>query len=69
MIIDVLDSNGNSIGNTSFGGHVAFSYPINGYSLEINLPPNGYIETMRIKSVWILPLLIVLILILVKVIG
>ena len=55
VIIDVLDSNGNSIGNTSFGGHVAFSYPINGYSLEITLPPNGYIETMRIKSVYAEP--------------
>ena len=34
---------------------MAFSYPINGYSLEITLPPNGYIESMRIKSVYAEP--------------
>ena len=53
--IEVFDYLGNTIGNTSFGGSIDFVNPINGYSVEITLPPNGFIEEMRVKSVYAEP--------------
>ncbi len=52
VLIAVFDSNGNSIGNTSQGGYVSFSNPINGYSIEVTLPPNGYIDEMLITPIY-----------------
>jgi len=55
VVIEAFNHLGNPIGNTSFGGSIDFVTPINGYSVEITLPPNGFIEEMRVKSVYAEP--------------
>ena len=52
VLIEVFGHGGNSLGNTSQGGYISFATPINGYSLEIMLPPNGFIDKMLIKSIY-----------------
>ena len=51
----MLDANGNNIANNTAGGYVSFANPINGYSIEVTLPPNGYIEEMLITPVYAEP--------------
>ena len=55
VLVQVLDANGNNIANNTAGGYVSFANPINGYSIEVTLPPNGYIEEMLITPVYAEP--------------
>jgi len=50
--IEVLDEAGNSVGSTSKGGSVLFPAPRTGYSLEITLPTNGYIDRLEISHLY-----------------
>ena len=50
--IEVLDQEGNSVGSTSKGGSVLFPAPRTGYSLEITLPTNGYIDRLEISHLY-----------------
>ena len=50
--IEVFDEGGNSIGSTSKGGSVLFPTPRTGYSLEVTLPTNGYIDRLEISHLY-----------------
>ena len=52
IAIEVFDYEGVSIGGTTHGGYVSFLEPIMGYSLEITLIPNTYIERMTIDHIY-----------------
>ena len=55
VIVQVLDANGNNIANNTQGGYVTFMTPINGYSIEVTLPPNGFIDEMLITPIYAEP--------------
>ena len=48
VYVEVLDSFGNALGANTKGSSVSFTTPQTGYSLEISLPTNGYINTLSI---------------------
>lgn len=50
--IDVLDESGNTIGSASKGGSVLFATPRTGYSLEVSLPTNGYIDRLETRHLY-----------------
>ncbi len=51
VLIDIFDENGVNLGQGVAGGYMSFNPPIMGYSAQVTLPTNGYIEELVLKVV------------------
>ena len=52
VAIEIFDNQGLSLGIATHGGFMIFSEPIMGYSVEITLLPNAFIERMAINHIY-----------------